>query len=342
MSVSMNNQNSKISIIIPVYNVEQYISRCIDSLLNQVYEDLEFIFIDDGSIDNSGRILDERAAEDKRIKVIHKKNGGVTSARLEGVKSATGEWIGFVDGDDYIEPDMYSRLINNAINNNALISHCGYQMVFPSRKDYYHDTGVIKVQDHITGLKDLLSGTLIEPGIWNKIYHKSLFEKLLHSDKMDYNIKINEDLLMNYYLFNYCEASVFEDFCPYHYIVRLGSAANSEININKLLDPLKVRKIIQQDCTSNKELKTIADSLVLRQLISLATFSCKDNKALILPNRKAARKEIRSSLFYYLKGSFSIKEKLSCLWVSVWPASYAFVHYVYSKITGLDKIYEVS
>ena len=103
-----------ISVIIPIYNVSQYLSQCIDSVLAQSYRDLEIILVDDGSMDRTPEILDRLAEKDDRIRVIHKENGGATSARLCGVKVATGEWIGFVDGDDYIEPEMYEMLIGNA------------------------------------------------------------------------------------------------------------------------------------------------------------------------------------------------------------------------------------
>ena len=142
--------NALISIIIPAYNIENYISTCLDSLLAQTYRDLEIIVVNDGSKDGTGAIMDTYAARDSRIMAIHKENGGVTSARLCGVKAATGDWIGFVDGDDIIEPDMYERLMANAVKHGADISHCGYRMVFPSGKvDYYYNTGRIVEQDNV-------------------------------------------------------------------------------------------------------------------------------------------------------------------------------------------------
>ena len=129
-----------ISIIVPAYNIENYIGRCLDSLLHQVYEKLEIVVVNDGSIDDTGRIIDQYADMDQRIVPLHKANGGVFSARLAGIEKATGEYIGFVDGDDYIEPEMFGRLLKNAMKYNTDISHCGYQMVFPDRIDYYYNT----------------------------------------------------------------------------------------------------------------------------------------------------------------------------------------------------------
>lgn len=239
--------NNKISIVVPVFNIEGYVERCLQSLLQQTYTNLEVLAIDDGSTDSSGAILDRLATTDSRIKVIHKENGGVTSARMAGIRNATGEWIGFVDGDDKIESDMYERLLRNAAEYHADISHCGYQMCFEDgRVHYFHNTGLLAQQDKITALKELLSGSRIEPGLWNKLFHKTLFRSLLHGEAVPLDIKINEDLLMNYRLFSEAERTVFEDWCPYHYIVRSTSASQAKLNPHKIYDPIKVKEIIRQ------------------------------------------------------------------------------------------------
>lgn len=236
-----------ISVIVPVYNVAEDLPRCLDSILAQTYSNMEIVAVNDGSADNSGEVLDRYAKGYANIRVIHKENGGVTSARLRGVAEAVGEWIGFVDGDDEIEPDMYERLLKNARENDADISHCGYRMVFADgRVNYFHNTGVIEKQDHITALRELLSGERIEPGLCNKLFHRSLFQTL----EMPQEIKINEDLLMNYYLFSAAKASVFDDWCPYHYIVRSTSASRAKLNDHKIYDPIRVKEIIRQEATS--------------------------------------------------------------------------------------------
>lgn len=239
--------NNKISIVVPVFNIEGYVERCLQSLLQQTYTNLEVLAIDDGSTDSSGAILDRLATTDSRIKVIHKENGGVTSARMSGIRNATGEWIGFVDGDDKIESDMYERLLRNSAEYHADISHCGYQMCFDDgRIHYFHNTGLLVQQDKITALKELLSGVRIEPGLCNKLFHKTLFRSLLHGGAVPLDIKINEDLLMNYRLFSEAERTVFEDWCPYHYIVRSTSASQAKLNPHKIYDPIKVKEIIRQ------------------------------------------------------------------------------------------------
>ena len=104
----------KISVIIPVYKVEQYLPECLDSIINQTYKNLEIICIDDGSPDNSGKILDEYASKDNRIRVIHKENGGISSARNAGLDIATGDWISFVDSDDWLDINTYEKLLSSA------------------------------------------------------------------------------------------------------------------------------------------------------------------------------------------------------------------------------------
>lgn len=241
-------QNDLISIIVPVFNLENELPRCLDSILAQSYSNIEIIIVDDGSSDSSADIMRRYAEKEPRIKPVFQENGGVTSARLHGVREASGQWIGFVDGDDEIEPDMYERLLKNATTYHADISHCGYQMCFSDgRIHYFHNTGLLTQQDKITALKELLSGSRIEPGLWNKLFHKTLFHSLLHGEAVPLDIKINEDLLMNYRLFSAAEQTVFEDWCPYRYIVRSSSASRAKLNPHKIYDPIRVKEIILED-----------------------------------------------------------------------------------------------
>lgn len=244
--------NEKISVIVPAYNTGKWLTRCLDSLINQTYDNLEVIAVNDGSTDDTKAILDDYAREHPKVKVIHKENGGVTSARLRGVAEGSGDWIGFMDGDDQVEPDMYARLLANAQSAGAEISHCGHQVRFPDgRIEYVHNTGARKVQDHLTGLKDLLDGAVVESSLCTKLFRKELFEGL--SDWMDPAIKNNEDLFMNYYLFAQANTSVYEDFCPYHYILRTGSASYNQFHEHSLFDPIRVRQKILERCEPEME-----------------------------------------------------------------------------------------
>lgn len=121
--------NPKISVIVPVYNVEPYLRKCLDSIVGQSYKNLEIILVDDGSPDNCGAICDEYEAKDERITVIHQENGGVAAARNAGLSAATGDWLGWVDPDDYIEPDMYEYLLTHALAHDADVAVCALKAV---------------------------------------------------------------------------------------------------------------------------------------------------------------------------------------------------------------------
>lgn len=332
--------NEKISVIIPAYNIQDYLGKTLDSVLAQTYKNLEIIVINDGSGDGTGSVADAYAEKDRRIRVIHKENGGVTSARLRGVAEATGEWIGFVDGDDFAEPDMYERLLKNAADHNAQISHCGYQMVFPSRVDYYYNTGKKVLQEESQGCTDLLEGRFVEPALWNKIYRKELFSGL--NQWMDASIRINEDLLMNFFLFRQAKTAIFEDICPYHYVLRKGSAATSRLNEHKLRDPLRVLEILMKETADVPQWNEIVQRRLVYQLINTATLSCGEQKGLIAPVRREARAELRQRLSSILTGNFAGRKlKIMALWAAIWPWSYDLVHKLYARVRGTDKKYEV-
>ena len=254
----------KISVIVPVYNLAPWLGRCVESILAQTCENLEVILVDDGSGDDSLAIARSFAERDSRVKVIHQENAGVTAARLRGVEEATGDWIGFVDGDDELEPQMYARLLENAHSYGADISHCGYQRLSPDgRVEYHYNSGEVHQQDHLTALRELLEERLVGPGLWNKLYKRELFRGL--REKMDFSIRNNEDMLMNYYLFSGAEKAVYEDICPYHYLFRENSAARGKLNEHRIYDRIRVRQIILDACPP--ELERDAREALLRVLL---------------------------------------------------------------------------
>ena len=333
--------SDKISVIIPAYNIQNYLGNTLDSVLAQTYENLEIIVVDDGSTDNTGSILDGYAARDSRVTAVHKENGGVTSARLRGIEEASGDYIGFVDGDDFVEPRMYARLMENAKKFDADISHCGYQMVFPhGRIDYYYNTGKLVQQEGRQGCTDLLDGVFVEPGLVNKLYRRELFAGL--DSWMDKDIRINEDLLMNFYLFRQAEKCVFEDICLYHYVLRQGSAATAHLNEHKLKDPLAVLHSLQKETANIPAWNRIVERRLIYQLINSATIQPGNQRELIVPFRREARRELRQRLMGALKNNACThKLKIMALWAAVWPASYSWVHRLYSKVTGVDKKFRV-
>lgn len=327
--------NSLLSIVIPAYNIEGYIARCLESLIHQTYNNLEIIVVDDGSKDSTPTILDEYALKDKRIKVIHKVNEGVSIARLTGMKECNGDYIGFVDGDDTVDNDMFELLMNNAYKYNADISHCGYVMDFPDgHSDKYYGTGKIVVQDNETGLRDILSGQFIEPGLWNKIYKREIIESYILNNQMDYSIKNLEDLLVNYFMFKEANMSVYEDVSKYHYTIRKSSAATS-MSRNKFTDPQKVMNIILNDIHNNSNLYNVVYNRYIYILIQNST------QTIYRDIKKESRKLLKQEVNNFSKYNLSKKTKYMAIGVTYLYPIYYVVRKLYEKITKVDKKFEV-
>lgn len=167
-----------VSVIVAVYNIEEYLPRCVDSILAQTYEKLEIILVDDGSTDKSGRICDEYAEKDSRIQVIHKKNGGLSDARNAGMDIATGEYIGFVDGDDWIDRDMYRAMYEACEKENAQIAACRYKQITKSGV-IDASTGNSVSLSKIEALEIYICGDeryLIYNSVWSKLFSAELIQ----------------------------------------------------------------------------------------------------------------------------------------------------------------------
>ncbi len=325
-----------LSIIIPAFNIEQYISRCLDSLINQSYKNIEIIVVNDGSTDSTGDIIDSYVKKDNRIKVIHKKNEGVSIARNTGIHLAKGDYIGFVDGDDTVDDDMFETLIQNAINYNTDISHCGYKMVFPSRTDYYYNTGDIVIQDNQEGLKDLLKADRVEPSLNNKIYKSSLFKDI----RLNSKIKHNEDLLANFYLFKKATKSVFYDKCFYNYMIRKGSAATRQVNKNKIVDPILVLEEIKNSLEKGTDLYEIAYKRYLGSLIGVCRNKvCRSNIEYI-HYTKEAKEKLKEE---YLNNKDLIRGKVKYMIYGVvyLPLIFNFIDNIHGTVSGNKYKYEV-
>lgn len=166
-----------ISIIVPVYNVELYLKRCVESIINQSYTNLEIILVDDGSTDNSSIICDELKNIDKRIRVIHKKNGGLSDARNAGIEIAKGKYIGFVDSDDWIEKDMYESLLFELENNGADLAVTGINRIYDNG---YNVNQFIRNKIEIYEGKEIIRHYLQQDSFstaaWDKLYKKEIFQ----------------------------------------------------------------------------------------------------------------------------------------------------------------------
>lgn len=222
-----------ISIIVPIYNVEKYLKKCVQSILNQSFKNFELILVNDGSLDKCGRICDEYAKKDERIKVIHKVNGGLSSARNAGLNIASGEYIGFVDSDDYLDERMYEVLINSIRKTNSDMVICDYYIDYENEKDIskeYDINVIVKEFDNISALKELYRENGVKFVVaWNKIYKRELFDELRYE-----NGRIHEDEILAHKLLYKCNKITYIPIKLYHYLQRENSIMNTRNNIKRL------------------------------------------------------------------------------------------------------------
>ena len=225
-----------ISVVVPIYNVEKYLRKCIESIINQTYKKLEIILVDDGSKDESGKICDEYAAVDERIKVIHKENGGLISARKAGLKITTGEFISNIDGDDWLESNMYEEMMKNILETGAEIVNTGVIYTYENGekiREVYEANYQNCVVENPKKEEKIWRGFLyhyddffVNSYLWSKLFRKELFEECYKnlSDEANYGedrIVITECLLK-------CKKISFLKKCFYHYIYKREGSYTSK------------------------------------------------------------------------------------------------------------------
>ena len=284
-----------ISVIVPVYKVEAFLPKCVDSIRGQTYDDLEIILVDDGSPDGCGAMCDAFAAEDPRIKVIHKPNGGLSDARNAGIGIASGEYLGFVDSDDWIEPEMYESLMEMALREDL-------KLVCGGRYDVYEgagrDVGLCPDKTEVISGEDLAKRIFVWDGIdsaaWDKLYHRSLFREIRYPVG-----KICEDLPTTYRIG--LDAGrvgmVAKPF--YNYFHRAGSittAKMSDARLHVLEHTAFILEDVEKNCPTLLDharyfrIRQVADLL---QMIEITDSSVRKN---YLGTAALLRKELRREL----------------------------------------------
>lgn len=293
-----------ISIIVPVYNAEKYLNRCIESILNQTYCNIQLVLINDGSIDGSLGIIENYAAHDSRIIAINKDNTGVSDTRNTGIEVATGEYIGFVDADDYVEPNMYEIMHCEITSSDADICCCGYKQEYT---DYRYDISISE-KCVINGSKAIIAQYLrqdirngIFNGNWNKLFRRTCIDSIRYK-----NIKHGEDVLFQYNSFKKCNRMVCIPNLLYHYVNNDKSATNSIFNRNKL-SIISISREITDDVISNyPELIKQAYAFNLTWHIALLqdyyiNKGSSELKAVV----KDIRKELVNNKRYYINNEYS-------------------------------------
>ena len=221
----MNVMKQLLSIIVPVYNVESYLQQCIESILSQSYRDIDLILVDDGSKDSSGAICDAYAEKDRRVHVIHKKNGGVADTRNTGLRHAAGEYVTFVDSDDFLAPDAYKTHMENLQKTGAQISICGFysyyhpQKILPKRQDAFY-----AVLNSEQAIQMSTSFDYFGIAVWDKVFKKDLFEGIEFPAG-----RLAEDWFVVYKLLDRAQKIVYDARQFYYYRQRPGSYTHDKL-----------------------------------------------------------------------------------------------------------------
>ncbi len=318
----------KLSVIVPIYNVEEYLDECIKSIVNQTYKNLEIILVDDGSPDHCPELCDIWAEKDSRIKVIHKENGGVSSARNAGLDAAAGDFIAFVDSDDYLDSDMYEIMLTQMREHNADMAQCGIVRENADGSVEVWDSfkAPIVVMDNMKLLCSVGEAAGILPvHCANKIFTRKVVENV----RFDTRFKYAEDTLFNFAAARNINKAVIQNVPRYHYVNNSDSASHQEFSSSRF-DEHKVMDIIfdmaandnhvLQYCIKGDVLKSFR---TIRQMI--ASNSCTDKFKIIRQRIIRHRKAIFSS------GLYSKATKLKTLLLWLMPGIYKILIKIYNN-----------
>ncbi|WPC22383.1 glycosyltransferase [Pediococcus inopinatus] len=296
----------KLSVVIPIYNSENYISRCLESIMNQTFNDYEIIIVDDGSTDNSKLIINRYVLKDERIKYFYIKNHGVSHARNIGIETSSGKYLMFIDADDYCDENYFSNMVNLiqhlqvdvAMSNFYLVQN---KNIYPNKLPRLQNKSGILTSDQATTLILLDNG--FKGFVWNKIYKRSVVDNLRFDSRYAYL----EDMLFNIKVFKNCKNIGYNDSINYYYCQNIGSAS-SELNQDFYSVSMKIRNIIS---TKNRY---IVDSNILYNLVFQGKSS---SKTFITVKNENRMKNIR---LYNPVKNLIIKTSFVNLRVATWLA----------------------
>ena len=237
-----------VSIILPCYNMSKYLDKNIKSLLNQTYENIEIIYVNDGSKDNTLEILNEYAKKDKKIVVVDKPNGGVSSARNAGLEKAKGAYITFCDPDDYVSPIYIQTQVETLEKYNADVCVCKYKRVKEGSSYKFRKNSLTKIKEFNTeqAIAQLMSGVLFDVCCWNKMFKAEILKGL----KFDEKIYYAEDVHYCYFAFKNIKKLVYNPTILYGYVMRKGSLVKSKFNEKKLSGLKGIQEIVD-DCEAS-------------------------------------------------------------------------------------------
>ena len=308
-----------ISVILPCYNVEKYIDKCMDTIINQTYKNLEIILVDDGSPDNSGKICDEWAKKDSRVKVVHKKNGGLSSARNAGMEVATGDFITFVDPDDYVDKTMYEKMISRINEENSDICFVGFVHVYENGKPnnvyieenlkilekeinfkYFHLFNFNK-KDNVTRTDNIMGS------VWRVLIKKDLVEDVKFIENV-----VSEDLFFMVEILKKVKKVSVIDENLYFYLQRVGSLIRvlDEKKINKYLHQAELMLIVFKDLLDENSYKALQFNMFADPVAICTEYDNKELFKKVIENEQLSKLNTKENYKARQTQTKSLKRKI--------------------------------
>lgn len=321
--------NELISVILPIYNVEKYIVRCLNSVLRQTYTNIEIILVDDGSTDNCQKICDEYAKNDNRIKVIHKKNGGLSDARNAGIKIAKGKYITLIDSDDYVENDYVEFLYSLIKESNAEISICSHTVLYENGTKLEKATHENSILDPKTTLKRILYDDGIDLSAWAKMYKKELFDTVQYPKG-----RLFEDAATTYLLIDQCDKIAIGSESKYYYIIRSNSITTKSFSPKKMQLIDSTKEMCEYVKDKYPDLEKAADRRLMYAYLSTLS-QLANSKDKYPKEQKELMKYIKENRKRILKDKYITKRDRLGLYSTILGFNfYKFIWTLYKKITG--------
>lgn len=266
----------KITVVVSVYNMEKFLHRCMNALLEQTYKDYEIILVDDGSTDSSPRLCDSYAQKySNKVRCIHKENGGLSSARNCGIEAANGRYVIFPDPDDWVEPDYLQRLIEAQQMYPSALICCGYVVEFEGQNNVIAEKGKTKIYCREQAQLHLLKSPKINGFAWNKLYDIQVI--MANNLRFLDDVGTKEDLDFAFRYMEHIDSVVHAaEYATYHYLQRIGSATLSGYSV-KRLDGIRVYEKMMANCPENEELRRLAKSAICGSAINLVIMYLTDH-----------------------------------------------------------------
>ena len=282
--------NDLITVVVPIYNVEPYLHKCVDSILNQTYKNIEIILVDDGSTDSCGEICDSYANKDKRIIVIHKENGGLSDARNAGIEILTGKYVTFIDSDDWVEPTYVEQLYKLLAQNDADLSMCDFYCIDSDNHIYNSPAtdGEVFVWNREEALSMLLAVNKMSTSAWAKLYKSKYFvDKGIRYPKG----KLYEDIPVTYKIVLEADKIVFGNYALYNYFIRQQSISNTGFTPRRMHAIENLESVLPQ---------VLQQFPQLEGLCSVARF-CVNFETYLTMNEEKENKEYETKVIYAIK-----------------------------------------